>query len=157
MAKATLRKDGRYAVAKRLHGKQIWGYGKTPQEAEDNLEAKIERFIRSTPNAGELLHDFAKRAWYPSIENLAPLSKKKYEGIYKNHIRGRLGSFPVREIDFAVVQVWVNDMMKAGVGSATVRYSKDLLGQILNLAVDMGSMDRNPSRRVKVPRGAGKR
>jgi len=154
---ATLRSDGRYTVAKRVRGKQIFGYGRTPEEAEDDLAAKVEGYIRSIPDVAEILHDFAKRVWYPVIENVAELSRKKYVGVYKNHIKERLGPIPMNELEFAVIQVWGNDMNKRGVGSTTVRYAKELLGAILKLAVFQGIIPRSPTVMVKVPKKQRKR
>lgn len=35
------RTDGRYSAAKRVNGRRIWGYGRTPEEAARNLQEKL--------------------------------------------------------------------------------------------------------------------
>jgi hypothetical protein len=35
------RTDGRFSAAKRVNGRRIWGYGRTPEEAAKNLQEKL--------------------------------------------------------------------------------------------------------------------
>lgn len=170
---ATLRKDGRYTQGRRVKGKLIYGYGKTPEEAKEDLETKI----ASIPSIVELdpeqetLHEFAKRVWFPSIAHLEPLSQAKYTGLYKLHIRDSIGLVRLVDLNYAIVQAWINDLRdvpkvhttstgKARVvklGPASIRYMKAMLSGILNLACDTDAISKNPASRVKVPKALPKR
>ena len=88
------RQDGRYQKTARVNGQKIFGYGRTPEEAEENLRDKLTRSTHPQSGPVTTLHDVAKELWYPQMVNLAVKSKAKYEGIYRNHIRNSLGPFP---------------------------------------------------------------
>ena len=149
---ATLRKDGRWTCGKRMNGKLIFGYGKTPAEAEENLADKLTRWTRPTGNI-TTLHDVAKSLWYPQIQHLAPTSKTKYEGVYKNHIRDSIGHLAPSELGFAELQGWINNLKT---GDATKRFARDVIGQILKLAEQAGLIEKNPVQFVKAAvKGSG--
>ncbi|HJP82080.1 MAG TPA: tyrosine-type recombinase/integrase [Fimbriimonadaceae bacterium] len=169
---ATLRADGRYTQGKRVPGKKspIYGYGATAEEAEQDLLEKVEAYTRSiaepqeVPTLAETFHQFAKRCWFPQIEGLGKRTVKRYTGCYCKHIRPRIGFMPIREIRFDHLQSVVNDMRREKkddgsrtVGDQTIRYAMTLIGQILNLAVDLDVIVKSPAKRVKRPGKTPKR
>ena len=108
------RADGRYQVTKTIQRVKFYGYGNSPEEATADLERKLldAELTRLTPDSK--LHDVAKEVWYPSIVNLEPLSKKRYEADY-GHIAPILGNRPIGSITTADVQKFVNLLSKTQV------------------------------------------
>jgi integrase len=142
------------ARAKGQSGKTIYGYGKSQQDAEGDLAAKLE--AESTPSISPdaSLHDIAKQLWYPSIAHLKPLTRKKYEGTYVTHIRPNLGHRPISEITTAEIQRIINATTG---GARTAIFIRDLIGQILKCAESEALILRNAARFVKVPSKPKKR
>jgi integrase len=171
MAKPTLRSDGRWTIARRVEGKQIFGYSRISGDlAIQDLEEKVEAYIRSiseaeaVPSEAETFHEFAKRCWFPLIEGLATNSVKRYTGAYRKHIRPRIGNIAIRELKYETLQVMFNDMKKAKdsegertVQDPTIRFVRVVTGQIINLAVDLDLLVKSPIKRVKMPPKSAKR
>ncbi len=152
---ATLRNDGRWmARAKSQAGKTIYGYGKTAQDAESDLAAKLEALSTPSISPAATLHEVAKALWFPSIAHLRPLSQKKYTGVYVNHIRDRIGHRRIDELTTGDVQSLVN---RYKAQPAMAAYIRDLVGQILRCAEAEALLLRNPARFVKVPPKVKKR
>ncbi len=152
---ATQRKDGRWmARAKCQAGKTIYGYGKSPEDAESELAAKLAAMSTPSISPAASLHDVAKLLWFPSIAHLRPLSQKKYTGVYVNHIRDKIGHKRLDELTTGDVQALVSQYKKQ---PAMAGYIRDLVGQILRCAESEGLLVRNAARFVKVPPKAEKR
>jgi len=154
---ATLRKDGRWMARKRLQdGTRIAVYGATEEEANRALAQAIEELATLSNARLTSLHDVALNVWYPRIEHLKPLSKKKYEGVYVNWIRPAIGHIEPNSITVANIQALVNKA--AGKRSPrTAAYIRDIVSQILNCAEEVGLVPRNVAKFVKTPKAASKR
>jgi integrase len=157
------RKDGRFCkTARDQSGRRIFGYGRTPEEAEEDLRRKLDdaRWARSAipADAGTTLHDFANDVWHPTLAHLAPGSRRRYEDAYRLHIRDELGPLPLREIDFQTLQAWMNRLsvkrLPNGrtIAANSVNAVRMVLVQILRLAYDLGAIDRLPTTRLRSPK-----
>lgn len=133
-----------------IDGKTIFGYGKTPQESDANLQDKLDAL---TPLIAPLttLHDLAKALWYPSIQHLKPRTREKYEGIYINHVRETLGKLPLSGITTASIQAVINSAVKGGNGSSVATSIRSVLNQIIVVCAANGLIQQNPATFVKVP------
>ena len=148
------RADGRHAKTKRVNGKKIFGYGATPELAEDDLAAKVKALTPSIEpieepevleDLGDLepFHHFAKRVWWPTIEDQAPLTITRYRSVYRKHIKPRLKDVPISKMDFAMVQEFVYQMKAEGVPGPTIRYVIERLSTICTLAMRYKKLNEN--------------
>jgi len=151
----TLRRDGRWMARQQLNGTRVCGYGATPEEAEADLQAKLIPLTGLSGPKPITLHDLAKDVWYPHIDTLAPLSRKRYEGVYVNHIRKSLGGMNLDSITPIVIRQWLNGLTDET--DYTKHYALGVLKSILMHATKMEIIVRNPCTLVSVPRRYQKR
>jgi integrase len=131
----------------------IYGYGRTEAEAEADLRAKL------TPSIGPkrnpvTLHELATDVWYPHVLTLAPLTRKRYEGVYVNHIRAELGGCALEDLGAMAVRHWLSGLKES---EHTKHYALNVLKAILSEAVKLELMNRNPCSSVTIPRNYAKR
>ncbi len=126
------------------------------QRAALNIAKKIEARLtlgdlgivdekRQIPTYGE----YAKR-W---IEITVPATCKPssvgdYRGILKNHVQPVFGSYRVTDITRLMVKEFLMKKSGKGFASSTVTHLKNVIGGVLNLAVDDGAIAVNPSHRL---------
>lgn len=156
------RSDGRYAKTKRVNGQKIFGYGRTEAEALEDLEDKLSTLStpepEPEPTEDETVHEFAKRVWYPSLEFIDPISKKRYTSNYRTHVRPRLGEIRIRDLKKPVVQEMVYQMLRDKVGGPTIRYTLERVSSIASLAIDHELISSNPTvKLMHVPKKTPKR
>lgn len=152
---ATLRKDGRWQQQGKGEYRTVFGYGPDAEAAKADLAAKIH--ILSTASRASrptTLHDVAKASWYPHIETLKYLTKKRYEGVYVNHIKPALGLLPLAELTVPRVRQWKADLKCSPAQQA---YAFDVLRAILMHAETEGLIARNPCRNLRISRRRVKR
>ncbi|MBI5707602.1 MAG: tyrosine-type recombinase/integrase [Armatimonadetes bacterium] len=152
---ATRRSDGRWMARRNVNGKPVYGYGASEEEADADLESKLIPLIGPLGASPTTLHELAKEVWYPHIEQLAPLTQKRYEGVYTNHIRGRLGNLPLEAITPMAIRRWLNGMVADS--DSTKRYVLEILKGILMHAVRMELIGRNPCSAISLPKNYRKR
>lgn len=147
-----LRPDGRYQATKQVKGIRTFGYGKTPQEAEADLAQKLGGNLTLMTLSGAVtLYDLAKEVWWPHLETLAPLSKKRYLATYGKFINSTLGRVPVKDINSLVLTSWLNHLDSSGVPAGSRRYALQVLSAILSHAFRLELIQSNPCTRVRVP------
>jgi integrase len=71
---------------------------------------------------------------------------------WSSHVENRWAKVAVADVQTSGVRSWVQDMVAAGAGPATVENALSVLRQVLALAVDDKRLARNPCGRVKAPR-----
>jgi integrase len=112
--------------------------------------------LGSLEGGRETLDDFVTQTWAPTHGvTLAPKTRKHYALLYDNHIAPSLGSLQLRAIRAQTIQRWQADRLAAGAGPVAVRQSLDLLGSVLQRAVEAERIASNPARlvrRVRLPR-----
>lgn len=109
-----------------------------------------------TLDAGtETLHQFVTETWAPAhVPTLALSTRTNYVRFYDHHLQPFLGDVALRELTPGLIARWQADRLAAGAGGTAVRRSLDLLGSILQRAVEDELIVRNPARLVrKAPRG----
>lgn len=102
----------------------------------------------------ETLETFTTETWAPTYgAHLAPKTRRHYSGLYDVHIGPHLGAVRLREITPEVVARWQSDRLAAGAGRVAVRHAFELLGSILQRAVEGQRITTNATRQVrKAPR-----
>ena len=156
---ATRLADGRYQARKRMeNGTRLAGYGKTEQEADADLAAKVSQWhlIPSTVHPVETLHDIAHADWKPLLAHLRPLSRKKYEAAYANWVRDAIGHLEPRAVTVHHIQALVN-VCAAETSPSTAIFIRSVCHQLLRCAEDRGLVVRNVARLARAPKRAPKR
>lgn len=108
-----------------------------------------------TLDAGsETLHEYVTETWGPThLPTLAQSTRVNYARFYDHHVEPYLGSFVLRDLTPGVIARWQADRLSAGAGPVAIRRSLDLLGSVLQRAVEDELIVRNPARLVrKAPR-----
>jgi integrase len=96
-----------------------------------------------------------KEAWWSTHvgPNLAPSTREFYEGTWKTHVEKRLGKYRLAEVTPTVVEQFVADLRKAGVGPGAIHKALVILRGMFARAVAWGWVQRNPCASVKRPKG----
>ncbi|MDX6561238.1 MAG: hypothetical protein QOD65_1052 [Gaiellales bacterium] len=102
----------------------------------------------------ETLDQYVTGTWASAhLAHLAPKTRQHYAGLYDHHIAPFLGSAPLRALTPERVARWQSDRLKAGAGRVALRQAFELLGTILQRAVESQRIATNPTRLVrKAPR-----
>jgi integrase len=102
------------------------------------------------------LDEFVTQTWAPTHGvTLAPKTRKHYASLYDHHIAPTLGPLQLRTIRAEAISRWQADRLAAGAGPTAVRQALDLLGSILQRAVEAERIAANPVRlvrRARLPR-----
>ncbi len=102
----------------------------------------------------ETLHDYVISTWAPAYgSNLARKTQLHYESLLIKHVLPELGPLELRAITPETIARWQADRLACGYGRVAVRHAFDLLGSILQRALESGQVQTNPARAVrKAPR-----
>jgi len=74
------------------------------------------------------------------------------ESAYRSHIQPKFGSVPIHKITRSDASAWVGEMVDLGLAPATVSRVVAVAAGCLQRAVDDELLDRNPFRRLGLPR-----
>ena len=100
--------------------------------------------------AQETLNHYVAETWARTHGvTLAPKTAKHYAGLYDLHLEPYLGDLKLTELTPDVIGRRQADRIAAGAGRVAVLQALDLLGGILQRAVEGGRLSRNPVRLVR--------
>jgi integrase len=112
--------------------------------------------LGSLDGGRETLDEFVTQTWAPTHGvTLAPKTRRHYASLYDHHIAPTLGPLQLRAIRAETISRWQTDRLAAGAGPTAVRQALDLLGSILQRAVEAERIAANPVRlvrRARLPR-----
>lgn len=109
--------------------------------------------LASIDGGRETLDEFVTRTWAPThAVTLAPKTRQHYASLYDCHLAPFLGDMPLREVRAEVIAHWQADRLAAGAGPVAVRQSFELLGGILQRAVELERVPGNQARLVRKAR-----
>jgi integrase len=98
----------------------------------------------------ETLDDFVIGVWAPTYAvTLAPKTRQHYANLYDHHVAPELGAIGLRELRADRIARWQADRLAAGGGAVAVRHALDMLGSILQRAVEAELIAVNPVRLVR--------
>lgn len=102
----------------------------------------------------ETLDRYVSETWARThLATLAEKTARHYASLYDLHVSPGLGDLKLVELTPEVIARWQSDCLTSGTGRVALRHAFDLLGSILQRAVESGRLARNPARLVrKVPR-----
>jgi integrase len=110
------------------------------------------------PGSQETLDDYVCGTWAQThAVTLAPKTAKHYAGLYDVHIAPHLGPFKLAELTPEMIARWQAERIAEGAGRVAVLHALDLLGSILQRAVESERIGRNPVRIVRKVRRAPRR
>jgi integrase len=99
------------------------------------------------------LAEYVANTWARAYRaSLAENTRRRYGYLYDKHILPQLGPLTLVEITPEVISRWQGDRLAAGGGPVAVRDAANLLGGILQRALESGHLQANPARAVrKIP------
>lgn len=101
-------------------------------------------------NSGETLDRYVSESWARLHGvTLAPKTAKHYASLYDVHLGPYLGGLKPSELSPEVISAWQAERIADGAGPVAVRHALELLGGILQRAVESGRLARNPVRLVR--------
>lgn len=151
------RADKRYQKKKWVNGKQVFGYGRTPDEAMADLMRKIKPEAQQSPAGGYTLEVLAPCVWEPSLASLAPLTVRRYKLAADNWIYPAAGHWDVRDVRPSDVQSLVAHWVGKGHAGSTIHNTVSVLRGMFDSFIRDGIVSANPCTTLKMPRKGGKR
>lgn len=129
-------------------------YFKETQAEADQAKADDQaEFADPAPvSTSDDVHTLAVALWEPRFEHNRPNTIRRYTDAYKRHVRPKFGHRLAKDIRPADVQLWVNEMSRAGVAPASVTLYVGILSSILKLAAAEGVIGSNPASVVRKPK-----
>jgi len=122
------------------------------QARRSALEVSINRGNWIDPTGGRtLLGDWVDE-WWATTTNLRPSTRARDESYIRNHVLTRFGDAPLGRITQLDVWAWVADLDGRGLAPATVVKAYQILGKILDAAVNGGLIPASPCHRVPLPK-----
>ena len=98
----------------------------------------------------ETLDEFVTETWAPTyVITLAPKTRQHYANLYDCHISPELGGVHLRDLKAERIARWQAQRLAAGAGPVAVRQALDLLGTLLQRAVEGERIATNPVRLVR--------
>ena len=158
MAKARKikKKNGTYTyevnevIGKNENGnpKRIYAYGTTLKEAKEALRIKLDAYnrmgyqnIQSKMTINELYDYWLKNE--AETGELKENTLKGYKGVYKNHIKPKLGHIFLKDANVITIQNFVTEASEH-LSEHIMKNVHIVLGQMLRLAFDQGFIANNP-------------
>jgi integrase len=127
---------------------------------DDELRRRRRRLgeVGLLPGSQETLDQYVCGTWAQThAVTLAPKTAKHYAGLYDVHVAPHLGHVKLVELTAEMVARWQAERIAAGAGRVAVLHALDLLGSILQRAVESERIGRNPVRIVRKVRRAARR
>jgi integrase len=104
------------------------------------------------PEAGRVgLAEWAER-WYRTTADLKPGTRRTYRQLLDNQVLPYFGGATLAGIDRLAVREWVAVLVEGGLSASRVRNAHQILGQVLDAAVEGDRLARNPAAGVRLPR-----
>ncbi|MDL2224638.1 site-specific integrase [Eubacteriales bacterium OttesenSCG-928-M02] len=144
------RSDGLFEKKATINGRRISFYGKSEEEVYRKIILYEEK-----SESGRTLSDVAEE-WDSRKEATLSYNSLSPYRVAKNHVLGRLGDMPIKDITPAIIKALVDDYAAMGYAYATVSKLLLVLRQIFTLAVFEGDIEANPALLVTVPAGLPK-
>jgi integrase len=129
------------------------------RDAEDfarRVEIQIADGAWRDPTAARRPLGELAEAYFAGAYDLRRASRVLYEGSWRRHIAPTFAETPVGGIRPEDVRAWVDGLLRSGLGPRTVQVARQVLGRILQRAVEDGLIRTNPVRAVRPPAAAPK-
>jgi integrase len=107
--------------------------------------------IVADDRANQTLNEFVA-VWETSRVGASDRTVQRYKVLLRNQILPTLGESPIRRITRNDVKSWVNDLLSANETLSNIEKSIALLRQMMNVAIDLDLLGRNPVGKIELPR-----
>ena len=157
------RKDGRWqgsiTIGRNLNGtqKRQYIYGKTRHEVAEKMHQTLTDIQNNT---------FLRRADSPTLavwlnlwltdykkNSLKPTTYDQYESLIRVHLVPALGKFKLVDLKPYDIQIYYNELFKAGTSARTIHLINTVLHAALKQALKSGLVLHNVSEAVELPKG----
>ncbi len=144
--------SGKVRLVKRINGDRVYGpAGRTKLEARANFAAMLEERNRPPAPPDLKLATFFNAQVTRLKPQLSPSTYALYETIYENFINNHpIGGVDVPTLSTADVEAWIEQF--TGKAPRTIARYLQCLKAILEHAVRLGLVDKNPATPVRPPR-----
>jgi integrase len=102
------------------------------------------------PAQSRTLFDSWGQLWWETTVSLMPSTRYGYRSHLDCHVLPYFSGWKIGAIDFATVELFIADRLRAGLGPKMVRQSVSVLALILDLAVQSKALTSNPARGHKI-------
>jgi integrase len=101
----------------------------------------------------ETLEAYMAETWIAAhTSHLSPKTRGHYTYLYDVHIGPHLGALGLRDLTPEVIARWQTERLAAGAGRTAIRQALELLGSILQRAVESQRLQVNTARLVRKPK-----
>lgn len=156
-----VRRDGSAAwvVRWREMGKQRAKVFDLKRDAERfDLEARRRRQLGSYVDRGRsTLSDLHDEWWPMHRADIAPSTARSYDGMWRSLIEPRLGHARLVEVTPQAVERWARELLRDGVGEASVERAWIVLSGMLGRAASWGWIGANPVSLARRPKKRSQR
>jgi integrase len=128
---------------------------RTQKMAQGWLDEVIAAQVTGTyvaPNAGRISVGDLHAKWLGTQGHLKETTVATRAYTWTSHVEPRWADVAVADVQTSAVRAWVQDLVIAGAGPATVENALSVLRQVFALAVEDRRLSRNPCAEVKAPR-----
>lgn len=122
------------------------------QRFEARMKTDVQRGEYSDPHAAKAQIGRIFEDWRPTQVALKPKSLDAYDSLWRCLVAPRWAARPLSSVTRAEVKNWISEGTSTSgkkVSSSRMRQAVQLLSNLLNHAVDMGLINRNPLGRLK--------
>jgi integrase len=150
--------DGKYKVRWRELGHARARTFRYLRDAE-TYDAEVKRRLRlgevGIVDGSRISLDELYETWSQvHYRDLAPATVESYVGIWYRHLSKRFGRAKLGELRVPVIQAYVDELVRKGVGQPTVARILVVLSALCSFACQQEYMSRNPVSFVKKPRSS---
>ena len=152
--------EGRYVIGKKANGKTKFGYvfGHHYIEVQQRLIQKKAELLRQGRQAGRQRGDTVKKWMLFWLENALLGSVKDstyqtYQNQLNRHVLPRLGNLELAELTPNTIHTFLQELQEADLSENTIRGVYRLLVAGLQAAWEEGLIEKNPCKKIRVPRG----
>ncbi len=104
------------------------------------------------PAGGRVLLEPWVNQWWSTTTNLRQTTRVRDENYLANYVLPAFGGVPLGRITHLDVRAWVSDLDRRGLAPATIVKAYQILGKVMQAAVDGGLIATTPCRRAPLPK-----
>lgn len=128
-------------------------YGSTVKELEAKIKTIINELDNGISNNKECFETFICD-WLFDVHciNVKPSTKERYEGIYRNYIKGsKISNIKIRDLTSKDIQDYYNDLIKKGRTVNSIKNLNKIIAPCIRYAYDNNKIIKDFSRSVVLP------
>jgi integrase len=116
-----------------------------------HAEADKLRGLWVDPQQGRRTVGELAERWYATTVTLKPKTREDYRSLLNNHVLPAFGDRAVASLDTLAVRGWLAGLVSKGLSPSRAKHAYYILFAVLEAAIQVGALVRNPAARVRVP------